>query len=516
MQANVKIYPAPADAVLSPVYSVTVNGEPVSVQHFCEWHHTHFAFAGECEVVVSVKPTIGHQRNLKYIHRYTVQPARREIPTATVMNEVRFRLTEPAKLVIQVNEYEKLFFFADLVDADEPVPGMPGVVNAADFLKDGTGQVLQTAQLQAAIAAVPKNGTLYVPPGLYRTGSFCLKSDMTLYLAGGAVLKGSPDPADYPPDAASPYWSKLSFVRISDAANVVIRGHGVIDGNGTVVRAAGGGEHLFVARDSRNIVVRDIHVRDAAAWCLQTINCEHVTLRNIKMINNWDVMNTDGIDPTSCRHMLVEDCFVHSSDDGVVVKSFNGIPCDDIIVRRNIVMDKKSALKIGTETNGHIANVSFVDNDVILCDRGMALYIEDDCEVTNTRFIGNHFEEYFPDLRRKLIDFYTWDRKGDGKGGGRILGVLVKDCMAATLWPYTSCILNGWGTIRDVHFDNFVLAGKVCRNLREADIAVDVMPHNDSRKPGVVNLTFSPNTLGLKAWNPALVMDPPRRPEQCG
>lgn len=505
MKSTVNTYPAPAGATKSPVYTVTAGGKAVPVEHFCDVHHTHFAFAGECEVVVSVKPTIGHHRNLKYVHHYTIQPARREVQSSSEMSEIRFTLTEPAKLVIQVNEYERLFLFADLIDVNAPVPGAPGVVDASKFLKDNTGQVVQTSQLQQAIAATPKNGTLFVPPGVYRTGTFTLKSDMTLYLAGGAVIKGSPNPADYPPDDETPYWSKLAFVRISNANNVTIRGHGVIDANGAVVRTAQCVAHLFIARDSQNVVMEDIHVRDSAAWCLHTINCEHVILRNVKMINDWDVMNTDGIDPVSCRHMLVEDCFVHSSDDGVVIKSFNGIPCDDIMVRRNVVIDKKSALKIGTETEGNISNVTFIDNDVIVCDRGMALYIEDDAEVTNTKFISNHFEGFYPDLRRKLIDFYTWDRKGDQKGGGKIRGVLVKDCVAAVKWPYASCILNGWGVIEDVRFENFVLEGKVCRNLREADVVVDVMPHNDSRRPGVKKVTFSPNTLGKKAWNPALV-----------
>jgi polygalacturonase len=491
-------FPSPSSPTTSAIYSVTANGEPVPVSQSFEYHHAQFAFSGECEVAVSVKPTIGH-RNLKYIHRYTLQPARREVPSSSALNTLRFKLTQPTHLIIQINEYERLFLFADAVESDAPKLNSAGVVNAADFFKDTAGRVVQTAQLQQAVAATPKNGVLHFPPGIYLTGAFHLKSDMTLHLARGAVIKGSPDPADYPPDTTSPYWSKSAFLNVANAANVTICGHGAIDGNGSVVRAAQAAPHLLIARDSSNIVVRDIHVRDAAAWTLHTINCDDVTLRNVKVLNNWDVLNTDGIDLTSCRRVHVEGCFVYSSDDGIVVKTFEGIPCDSVVARRNIVFNKKSALKIGTETKGNVSNVTFIENDVVLCDRGMSLYVEDGAVVSNTQFIANHFDGFHPDARRRLLDFYTWNRNG----GGEIRNVLVKDCVAARKWPRPSTILNGHGVIDGVRFENFTLAGNVCRNLREADVLVEVLPCNDIRNPGVRNISFSPSDT-LQTWNPAL------------
>jgi hypothetical protein len=500
MENSVVTYPVPAAATLSGIYTVTVGGTSVPVEQFCEFHHAHFAFTGECEVVIAVKPSIG-ERNLKYIHRYSVLPRRREPCSSSELNTIKLKLTQPTKLIIQVNEYERLILFADLIDADAPKLGDRGVVNVAEFATDNTGAKVQTAQIQKAIAAVPKNGVLFFPAGVYRSGRVDLKSDMTLYLAGGAVLKASDNPADFPRDDASPYWSNWVFLNLPAASNVTVRGHGVLDGNGTVLRGNKGVAHLLIARDGKNVTVRDIHVRDAAAWTLHAINCEDIAFRNVKMINNFDVQNTDGIDPTSCRRMVVEDCFVHSSDDGVVVKSFNGVKCDDIMVRGNIVFDRKSALKIGTETEGDISNVSFVDNDVVLCDRGMAIYVQDGAEVRDTKFIGNHFEECIPDLRRSLIDFYTWNRKG----GGKVLGVLIKDCAAEKKWPRPSTFFNGWGIIDGVRFENFTLEGKVCRSLREADLVIMTTPDNDSRKPGVKNVSFSPAIDNKKAWNPAIV-----------
>jgi hypothetical protein len=125
--------------------------------------------------------------------------------------------------------------------------------------------------------------------------------------------------------------------------------------------------------------------------------------------------------------------------------------------------------------------------------------VQDGAEVRDTKFIGNHFEDCLPDLRRQLIDFYTWNRKG----GGKILGVLIKDCVAHRKFLRPSTLLNGWGVIDGVRFENFILEGKVCRNLRDADTLIVVLPDNDSRNPGVRNISFSPSD-SLKAWNPAL------------
>src|SRR5207247_328568 len=142
-------------------------------------------------------------------------------------------------------------------------------------------------------------------------------------------------------------------------------------------RAQQFGPHEVVVRDSKNIVFENIVVRDPAAWCLHMLNSEHVVLRNLKGIDNRDVLNADGFDITSCRHAVVEDCFHYCSDDAAVVKSCEGRPVTDVLVKGNILMTKKSALKIGTETEADISDVTFIDNDVVESDRGMTLSCED-------------------------------------------------------------------------------------------------------------------------------------------
>jgi hypothetical protein len=197
---------------------------------------------------------------------------------------------------------------------------------------------------------------------------------------------------------------------------------------------------------------------------------------------------------------VVEDCFHYTSDDAVVVKSFADRPVADVTVRGNVLLSKKSALKIGTESAADISGVTFADNDVVECDRGMTLASEDGHTIRGTQYINNRFEEPYPDARRRLIDFYTWNRNG----GGRIENTLIRDCVADVKWPRPSTLFPASGPIEGVRFENFVLAGQVCRNLREADLLVDVLPCCDDRRANAREITFAPGD-GLQAPNLALL-----------
>ena len=113
----------------------------------------------------------------------------------------------------------------------------------------GDGVTSDTAAIQAAICACPKDGTVYLPAGKYFTTPIFLKSDMTFWLDEGAVLLGETDRNKIPvlpgmtmsTDEADEYnlgsWEGnpldnfASLVTAIDAQNLDIIGPGVIDGN---------------------------------------------------------------------------------------------------------------------------------------------------------------------------------------------------------------------------------------------------------------------------------------------
>lgn len=69
-------------------------------------------------------------------------------------------------------------------------------ISITDFGGVGDGRTVNTKAFREAIYRIQhlrrRGGTLlYVPPGVYLTGSFSLASHMTLYLARGAVIKAT-------------------------------------------------------------------------------------------------------------------------------------------------------------------------------------------------------------------------------------------------------------------------------------------------------------------------------------
>src|SRR4051812_11270836 len=63
----------------------------------------------------------------------------------------------------------------------------------------GDSTALDTPAINRAVNAAfsAGGGTVYVPPGVYRSGTIILKSNVTLYLEAGATILGSKNIEDY-------------------------------------------------------------------------------------------------------------------------------------------------------------------------------------------------------------------------------------------------------------------------------------------------------------------------------
>jgi hypothetical protein len=461
-------------------YSVLVSGAPVPVEQFRKISYASFTQSGPVQVVVRVSEPVAS---------CSVSPVTYHIQTAKGEREVRFPLESPRKLMLKVNNLPPLFLLPEARATNIPKPGDPGVINLKDWGADSSGRKLCTSAIQEAINRVPRHGTLLVPAGIYLTGTIALKSDMTLYLAAGAVLQGSPDRKDYPVDEGrteadhvndpkhfTNHGERMTYSRlllVDGAQNVRIAGHGVIDGNGARVRGQGKPANLICLRNSKDLVIKDVLLRDAAAWTVHILGCDNVLVQNVKILNDLEVGNTDGFDPDSSRHVTIENCFAYCGDDTVAIKASNnsGIlrNVEDINVRSNVFWTLKSALKVGTETKAtQLENIAFEYNEVLSADRGMSLYCPDGALFRDVRFIGNSFEACSMDNRRRLIDFTVTKRDGLGA----IRNVLIKDCVLHKPWPNKGTIrgLSPTNQVSHVRFVNFRIAGKLCRSPDEAQL----------------------------------------------
>lgn len=84
---------------------------------------------------------------------------------------------------------------ADPLETDIPASSGPGIYNvtAAPYNADKTGATITSGAIQQAIDAANQagGGIVYIPAGVYKSSNLTLKSNVTFYLAGGAVIVGT-------------------------------------------------------------------------------------------------------------------------------------------------------------------------------------------------------------------------------------------------------------------------------------------------------------------------------------
>ncbi len=230
-----------------------------------------------------------------------------------------------------------------------------------------------TAVIQQAIdaAAEQGGGVVLIPSGLWLTGALRLRSNITLRLSQGAVLRAVENPEAYPYFRHNT-WSRLdlfpwrAFIFGDSLENVAIAGEGTIEGGGTyaIFQDKVGdspdrpyGVHLV---NCRGIRIEGVKFRNSAHWMLRCLECEKVRIRGLDIFNHCN-LNNDGMDIDSCQDVTVTDCRVDSSDDGICLKSEGASPCRNVLVSNCIVSSHASALKLGTGSNGGFQNILFTN-----------------------------------------------------------------------------------------------------------------------------------------------------------
>lgn len=290
------------------------------------------------------------------------------------------------------------------------------VCYAETYGAKGNGTSKDTAAVQQAIDAccAAGGGTVVLQSGkTYYCGSIHLKENVEVHLEKGARLKASSALEDYfrpcrsinDPETAligNPVTGKPSFAFLYGlrADGCTISGEGVIDANG----------HAFVSRkdkyyvtgsfyprptaiyieDSRHITIRDVTVTDAPFWTLHPAGCDDVLISNIRILNNLDVANSDGIDPDHCSNVRITGCHIECADDCICLKTSQGNaeygPCENIIISGCTLVSTSAALKIGTEGVGDFRNI-LVDNCIVSrSNRGISIQVRDGGNVENVSF----------------------------------------------------------------------------------------------------------------------------------
>lgn len=446
---EVTIWPAPSGEALCENFSVTLDGHPApvylakvapadpalrwkamddkanSADYFAHAAFTTFDMRGTVEVVVTCREPVDTARIL---------PSSLQIVPRIDGHRVHITMTDPKPLTLEVNGdwVHSLHILANPPEEDAPRPGDPDVI--------------------------------YFGPGIHEVQHVVVKSGQTVYVAGGAVVRGVIGPEE--PFRISSYsglktYSPTFHLR---GSNITVRGRGIIDGSQSTTHA----RNLMLVQGS-DITIEGVLFRDSSTWNIPIRQSDRVTVRNVKILGYR--ANSDGIDICNSRDVTVEDCFIRTLDDLVVVKTDRGAGEAQRIVVRNCVLwnEVAHALSVGAELRENVDDVLFTDCDVIH-DKGrewtLRVYHCDSARITNIRFENLRIEES-PRLISLWIDKAFWTRD---EQRGHIDGVVFRNIEAA---EPARIELHGFDpehAVENVQFHNVTIAG---RPLVPADVRMN-------------------------------------------
>jgi exo-poly-alpha-galacturonosidase len=262
-----------------------------------------------------------------------------------------------------------------------------------DFGAIGDGTTTNTKAIQAALDDCPANGTVIVPAGTFVTGAlFVRKSNLTLFLSEGAVLKGTHDLSAYPM-IKSRYEgyeretcaSILNCGSLSGGVtNIAIRGPGTIDCQGSYLSRAQTDamnrsvrSHGLLMLCCTNIYLEGFTIQDSPTWCIHPVYCAGLTTEGVTIkTDGYGVPNADGWDPDSSTECYLFNSTFNTHDDDIAIKSGAdaqgrkiGRPAANIRVT-DCRFNTGGGFALGSEMSGGISNVFVQDCHFVRVDRG--------------------------------------------------------------------------------------------------------------------------------------------------
>lgn len=306
--------------------------------------------------------------------------------------------------------------------------------NIIDFGAKPDNSTVNTEFIQHAIdsCAASGGGTVYIPAGVFVTGTIELKSNVNLEIESGGVLKGSANISDY-----KPYISPISnvpthygIIYAHKATNVSITGRGAIDGNeeafffwdqakkiewsgteytrqkanfrkvesgigdGPVVPKSERPRQMIIFSECKNVLVRDVQLLRSPFWTLHFADCDGVVVSGVKIWASLEVPNNDGIDITSCNNVMISDCDIRTGDDAIVVTGYAyhfelpgyhnlRHPSGNIVITNCNLQSRSSGIRIGFLDQNSVKNIHIHNVNITNSNRGIGIFVRDEGSLEN-------------------------------------------------------------------------------------------------------------------------------------
>ena len=368
---DVVVYPAPEGEILNTKFKVSVNGIQVPVYNarICtedqqgrhaagivdqaELYYDITGFAsfdlkkGTAKIAVSVNEPILTAKLL---------PTSFGIKSTIKDNTIFFEAAKPQHITVEINgdHIRSLHLFVNPEETNIPDPNDPDVI--------------------------------YFGPGIHEITSISVTGDnKTVYIAGGAVVRGVLSEEEQTGRRPASFVLK--------GKNIRFRGRGIFD-HGLIPRAKGR-QTMSVTVDGFKL--EGVILCNSSLWTVSLRDCNDVHIDNIKIFGHR--ANSDGIDINSSLDVLIENCFLRTWDDLIVVKTLRGSNQESgrIHVRKCVLYNEIAhALSIGAELTRDVEDVLFEDCDII-GDHGrewtLRIYHTDAALIKNVRFENIRIEE---------------------------------------------------------------------------------------------------------------------------
>lgn len=264
--------------------------------------------------------------------------------------------------------------------------------------------------INKAITVCSENGggIVVIEGGCFTSGTVFLKSDVALFIAKNSAIVASHNPNDYIVNVKTPDnredYIKNGLIIAQDCKNVALLGPGKICGEGNCfsiephlppktepfskaldvwdmrqeyrkrIRFAHKSKYGFLVhfQNCEQVRVSNLILENSAFWTLNINMCSDVKVTHTVINNNRHVANSDGIDISGSSNVTVENCFVSTGDDGIVIKNSHDIACEksmnNIYVGNCEVISCTNSFKIGTETSLDISDVTVENCKFYLTD----------------------------------------------------------------------------------------------------------------------------------------------------
>jgi exo-poly-alpha-galacturonosidase len=354
------------------------------------------------------------------------------------------------------------------------------IYNILDYGAKSDSSFKSTKAIQAAIDACSAGGTVYIPKGTFTSGALFLKSNMTLYIEKGGVLKGTRAPEDYLPMILNRFegWELKTYASLINGGtlnrdgtynikNLRITGEGTIDGGGkqlgdAMIKANGmrSRGRLICLMNCQDVCISNLTITEPPCWTIHYIYSNNVTCHDLKIIT-YGIANGDGIDPDSSTDCYIFNCSFDTGDDCIAIKSgknpegfFIAKPTKNVRIT-NCDFKRGHGISIGSEMSGGVSNV-----------------VVQDCKAGNL--------------------LHGMQIKGTKDRGGYVRNVTVSDCELLQITVFTTLSYNNDGAPAPEvpRFENFTFKNIDMRGASTKEAVIDI---NGFKEKGhrLKNLVFS-------------------------